>query len=417
MITIGDKDVSAQIYVSSDGVVEVGKYLDFHDTDEETPSDYTCRIQDMNADKTRTINLPSHGGTMATLEDTVSKSVLDKDRGRRKVVSLRGEGFDEDHWYPCDFDADPNTTTFPLHLIIHNTLNTDSQGDAKPSWGTNSGGFALYVDMEIGGSGWGQINIYQKLNAYFGEWGGDTAVGSIHHVYQLSKFIIYLRGGANYYYTCDCESINIVAHNSTYTVAWGDNNDLQSFDVQSTQGNIKEWFDFDINDCLYSARNFGLVNTNEFNFTAPNIESIWINYRTRLGSNDGNVLDYKLGNGTASESGYAGLYAAAFYRESDIRLKSDIKPLEHTLQQICDIPTVEFNMYDKHQIGTIAQNLEEHFPEIVKTDKDGIKAVQYDMLGVVAIEGIKLLKQEIEDLKKQVEELKNGMCNSGNDIQ
>jgi FtsZ-binding cell division protein ZapB len=30
------------------------------------------------------------------------------------------------------------------------------------------------------------------------------------------------------------------------------------------------------------------------------------------------------------------------------------------------------------------------------------------MLGVVAIEGIKLLKQEIEDLKKQVEELKNG---------
>ena len=173
---------------------------------------------------------------------------------------------------------------------------------------------------------------------------------------------------------------------------------------------FKEWFDFDINDCLYSARNFGLVNTNEFNFTASNIESIWINYRTRFGSSDGNVLDYRLGNGTASTSGYAGLYAAAFYKESDIRLKSDIKPLEHTLEQICNIPTVEFNMYDKHQIGTIAQNLEEHFPEIVKTDKDGIKAVQYDMLGVVAIEGIKLLK-------KQVEELKNGMCNSGNDIQ
>lgn len=135
------------------------------------------------------------------------------------------------------------------------------------------------------------------------------------------------------------------------------------------------------------------------------------------GNNNGNILDYRLGNGTASTSGYAGLYAAAFYKESDIRLKSDIKPLEHTLEQICDIPTVEFNMYDKHQIGTIAQNLEEHFPEVVRTDKDGIKAVQYDMLGIVAIEGIKLLKQEIEDLKKQVEELKNGMCNSGNDIQ
>ena len=344
-------------------------------------------------------------------------SILDKDRGNRKMVSLIGEGFDEDHWYPCDFDADPNVTTFPLHLIIHNTLNTDSQGDAKPSWATNSGGFALYVDMEVGGAGWGQISIYQKLNAYVGAWGGNTAVGSMHQVAQLSKLIIYLRGGANYYYTCDCESTNIVAHNSAYTVAYGNDNETQTFDVLDTQGNIKEWFDFDINDCLYSARNFGLVNTNEFNFTASNIESIWINYRTRFGSSDGNVLDYRLGNGTASTSGYAGLYAAAFYKESDIRLKSDIKPLEHTLEQICNIPTVEFNMYDKHQIGTIAQNLEEHFPEIVKTDKDGIKAVQYDMLGVVAIEGIKLLKQEIEDLKKQVEELKNGMCNSGNDIQ
>lgn len=342
-------------------------------------------------------------------------SILDKDRGNRKMVSLRGEGFDENHWYPCDFDADPNVTTFPLHLIIHNTLNTDSQGDAKPSWATNSAGFALYVDMEIGGAGWGQISIYQKLNAYFGTWGGDTAVGSIHQVSQLSKFIIYLRGGANYYYTCDCESTNIVAHNSTYTVAYGNNNDSQSFDVQSTQGNLKEGFNFDINDCLYSARNFGLVNTNEFNFTNSNIPRIWFNYRTMQGNWDGNINDYVFGRGNGES--YASIYAAGFFKESDIRLKSNIKPLQHTLEQICDIPTIEFDMYDKHQIGTIAQNLEEHFPELVKTDDKGIKAVQYDMLGVVAIEGIKLLKQEIEDLKKQVEELKNGMCNSGNDIQ
>ena len=34
------------------------------------------------------------------------------------------------------------------------------------------------------------------------------------------------------------------------------------------------------------------------------------------------------------------------------------------------------------------------------------------MLGVVAIEGIKLLRQEIEDLKKQIQELKNGKQNN-----
>lgn len=342
-------------------------------------------------------------------------SILDKDRANRKMVSLRGEGFDEDHWYPCDFDADPNVTTFPLHLIIHNTLNTDSQGDAKPSWATNSGGFALYVDMEIGGAGWGQINIDQKLNAYVGQWGGDSAVGSMHQVQELSKFIIYLRGGANYYYTCDCESTNIVAHNSTYTVAYGNDGGSQTFDVQSSQGNLLEYFTYDVNTCLWRAKNHCLVNSNEYNFTNSNIPRIWFNYRTMQGNLDGNIDDYAFGRGNGES--YASIYAAGFFKESDIRLKSNIKPLQHTLEQICDIPTIEFDMYDKHQIGTIAQNLEEHFPELVKTDDKGIKAVQYDMLGIVAIEGIKLLKQEIEDLKKQVEELKNGMCNSGNDIQ
>jgi hypothetical protein len=87
-----------------------------------------------------------------------------------------------------------------------------------------------------------------------------------------------------------------------------------------------------VNTCLWRARNFGLVNSNEFNFTDPNVDSIWINYRTMSGNNNGNIIDYRLGNGTASNSGYAGLYAAAFYKESDIRLKSDIKPLEHTLE-------------------------------------------------------------------------------------
>jgi hypothetical protein len=70
------------------------------------------------------------------------------------------------------------------------------------------------------------------LNAYVGAWGGATAAGSMYQVSQLSKFIIYLRGGANYYYTCDCESTNIVAHNSTYTVAYGD--ETQTFEVRDT---------------------------------------------------------------------------------------------------------------------------------------------------------------------------------------
>lgn len=122
--------------------------------------------------------------------------------------------------------------------------------------------------------------------------------------------------------------------------------------------------------------------------------------------------------------------SGGFFKESDARLKSDIKPLDYTLEQICSIPTVSFIMNDQKQIGTIAQNLEElGFEDIVTESdtlksevsnpeqfesftKDGeeyvkVKKVEYEMLGVLAIEGVKMLKDEIEKLKAEIETLKN----------
>lgn len=146
---------------------------------------------------------------------------------------------------------------------------------------------------------------------------------------------------------------------------------------------------------------------NEFNFADGEVgERVWLNYRSRSG-NTVSAGKLYIGDGQAT-GGFAEVHASGFFKESDVRLKSNIAPLNHTLDQICNIPTVEFDMHDKHQIGTVAQDLENNFAEIVNTDSDGMKSVDYCMLGVVAIEGIKLLKQEIEDLKKQVEELKNG---------
>lgn len=146
---------------------------------------------------------------------------------------------------------------------------------------------------------------------------------------------------------------------------------------------------------------------NEFNFADGEVgERVWLNYRSRSG-NTVSAGKLYIGDGQAT-GGFAEVHASGFFKESDIRLKSNIVPLNHTLDQICNIPTVEFDMHDKHQIGTVAQDLENNFAEIVNTDSDGMKSVDYCMLGVVAIEGIKLLKQEVEDLKKQIKELKNG---------
>lgn len=150
-----------------------------------------------------------------------------------------------------------------------------------------------------------------------------------------------------------------------------------------------------------------LSNVNEFNFVDGEFgDRVWLNYRSRSG-NTITANKIYIGNGQAN-GGFGEVHAGGFFKESDIRLKSNIVPLNHTLEQICNIPTVSFDIRNKHQIGTIAQDIENDFVDIVDTDSDGMKSVDYCMLGVVAIEGIKLLKQEVEDLKKQIEELKNG---------
>lgn len=150
-----------------------------------------------------------------------------------------------------------------------------------------------------------------------------------------------------------------------------------------------------------------------------------------IGVNQGNIAgDNKLYiSGNVASSGKVSA-AGGFFKESDARLKSDIKPLDYTLDQICSIPTVSFIMNDQKQIGTVAQDLEElGFEDIVTESdtlksevsnpeqfesftKDGeeyvkVKKVEYEMLGVLAIEGVKMLKDEIEKLKAEIETLKN----------
>lgn len=339
------------------------------------------------------------------VENVNDMYVLSKYRDRRKSVSLVGEGFDENHWYPVSFTADPNSIVPPCNLIIWNSLNNDSAGiSPKPSWATNNGGFVLHIDMTIIGDGYGQYtHARNKLNNWHGEWGGETAVGEMRQSTQTSTFYIYLRGGANYFYTSDYADLKMTAHSSEVLDGYN------TYSIKDTQGDIKDFFTYVENDLFGEVKNLQIVHDNEFNFANNSIgDYVWINYRSRYDAVTSAKAVY-IGNGQAGADGaFGAVHASGFFKESDVRLKSNITPLNHTLNQICNIPTVEFDMHDKHQIGTVAQDLENNFAEIVNTDSDGMKSVDYCMLGVVAIEGIKLLKQEVEDLKKQIEELKNG---------
>lgn len=122
---------------------------------------------------------------------------------------------------------------------------------------------------------------------------------------------------------------------------------------------------------------------------------------------------------------------SGFFKESsDVRLKSNIKDLNYTLEQICQIPTKSFEMLGKEDEGTIAQNLEGlgfgKYVEEVPVEKSTVpnpeefetleingeeyvlvKQVKYHKMSTLAIEGVKLLYDEIKALKAEIQELKN----------
>ena len=86
---------------------------------------------------------------------------------------------------------------------------------------------------------------------------------------------------------------------------------------------------------------------------------------------------------------------------SDVRTKENIITVEGGLDLVSQLRGVWYNKIDHEdrKVGVIAQEVEEVLPEVVNTDGDGMKSVDYGKMVGVLIEAIKELKQEIEELK------------------
>ena len=157
-----------------------------------------------------------------------------------------------------------------------------------------------------------------------------------------------------------------------------------------------------------------------------------INNHAGRKDNPHSVTRTQLGLATTDQVVFAKTTApSGFFKESsDVRLKSNITDLNHTLEQICQIPTKSFEMLGKEDEGTIAQNLEGlgfgKYVEEVPVEKSTVpnpeefetleingeeyvlvKQVKYHKMSTLAIEGVKLLYDEIKALKAEIQELKN----------
>jgi len=108
-------------------------------------------------------------------------------------------------------------------------------------------------------------------------------------------------------------------------------------------------------------------------------------------------------------------YTGTFGGCSDKRYKKNVKPITNALQNLLMINGVYFDwrkeefsemvFADGKQIGIIAQEVETVYPEIVNTDKNGYKTLDYSKLSVILLQAIKEQQLVIEEQSGKIEEM------------
>jgi hypothetical protein len=175
-------------------------------------------------------------------------------------------------------------------------------------------------------------------------------------------------------------------------------------------------------------------------------EAMWFDGNYYSWGYDGNynVFARKVSVATTTPPGTYSLYVAGSayttgtWGGSDIRWKKNLTEIEPVISNIMNINCYKFNWrtdefpemkFDNDtQIGLVAQEVEKLFPELVRTDENGFKAIAYDKLSVLLLQGMKeqqmeieseksenqKIRSEVQSLREELEQLKSMVMVSGN---
>ena len=166
------------------------------------------------------------------------------------------------------------------------------------------------------------------------------------------------------------------------------------------------WQGTAIADADLSSNTAHLSGTQTFTGAKSFDEAVNINKTTEASSKTTGALIVEGGVGIAKALQVGGDVVA--YASSDERLKDNIQPIKNPIEKINSISGNSFdwneqkqNIYKGKDYGVIAQEIENILPELVDTRDDGYKAVKYDKLISLLIEGIIELSSEVNKLKEK----------------
>lgn len=365
-----------------------------------------------------------------------------------KLVTIDASGLNNNTWYP-------------VTMVIGNSQQTRIriEGNTNATWNSRSDkNMALILDYTVNGSQWGWTQVVRTIHAYQEGAGTSSCLRGLGQLTNSSTEYVYVRGGAkyNFYvsrfitptlrtstYTTSSQSVapatsapaaisrNVAYISDTVAAANKVTNTLTFTGYQSKSFNGSAAVSVAIpNNTNQLTNGAGFItssasisgnagsatklqtartiNGTSFNGTANITTANWgttrsiyiqdataTNTSSAVSVNGGGNAYLKLPTnikvGTLTATGEVTAY-------SDIRLKTDIQPLENRGY----IKPVTYKKDGKDSIGFIAQEVRELYPELVIEDNTEDKYLSVNYAQYVAV-----LQAQIIDLKKEIDELKN----------
>ncbi len=206
---------------------------------------------------------------------------------------------------------------------------------------------------------------------------------------------------------------------------------------QGGAGSTSKQYAFAINDALWVTgpsfleSNLNIDVSGSAALSVEGSEAIWYN-GTYYSWGYGGTYNYfadKVTIGNAANPSYmlyvaGSAYSTGGWAGSDARWKKDLERINNTLPLVLRLQGYRYNWRDEEypdmnfekekQIGLIAQDVEKIYPELVRTDENGYKAVSYEKLTVILLESIKEQQKQIDEQKERIEKLEELIKEKGN---
>lgn len=191
------------------GVMETGRYLNFHSTDDRD-TDYNIRMVAYDD----TLDIIKAAGQPATITANLNGTASYATQTQfDKETYISATSLDQNTWYPV-----VSMNYIPYNGLRHIKCNVQLNSGTKPSWSTHNAGFTVNLDMLVTSAGWGTTSARSIVldNSYqFVSSGNPSPVGYV-QMQNASQAVFYVRGGGGYRIYSDWDA-NWQLQTSTYT--------------------------------------------------------------------------------------------------------------------------------------------------------------------------------------------------------